>query len=97
MHDIDDVARRMLCWKTLYLMKKAPQFKGIFADFNKYTFRCDNTGIFADFTDPPEQQYIRITLDGFDWTLDSIKQEVSLKIKEYTIKIRKDQLNEDFY
>lgn len=96
MYDIDDIARRMLSWKTLYLMMKDPHFKGIFADFNKYTFKCDNTGVFTYYSDPPGYQCIRIILDGFDWTLDSIKQEVSLKIKEYKINERKKSMNKDF-
>lgn len=96
MYDIDDIARRMLSWKTLYEMKKDPHFKGIFADLNKYTFKCHNTGVFTYFSDPPEYSSIRITLDGFDWTLDSIKQQISLKIKEYKINERKKSMNKDF-
>lgn len=96
MYDIDDIARRMLCWKALYSLKKDPHFKGIFADFNRYTFRCDNTGIFTDYSDPPEHSSIRLTLDGFDWNFDSIKQQISLKIKEYKINERKRSMNKDF-
>jgi len=96
MYDIDDIARQILSWKTLYLMKKDPHFKGIFADFNKYTFKCNNTGLFTYYSDPPEYSRIRIIFDGFDWTLDSIKQQISLKIKEYKINERKKSMNKDF-
>ena len=97
MYNIDDVARRMISWKNLYeLTKNHHRYKGIFAEFNRYTFECDNTGVFTNPLDLPEYSRIRITIDGFDWTLDSIKQQISLKLKEYKINERKKSMNKDF-
>lgn len=100
MYDIDDIARRMLSWKTLYLMKKDPHFKCIFADFNKDTFECKNTGIYRkdnmDLNHMDCRTRFRIYCEGFYWNEYNLRLEMIKKLKEYTIKMRKDQLNEDF-
>ena len=99
-HNMSKIINRMLYWVDWHESKSIDAKKndvGIFADFNKYTFECQNTGIYRkDNMNPAVCNRFRIYCEGFYWNGDNLRLEMIKKLKEYTIKMRKDQLNEDF-
>lgn len=101
--NMSKIIKRMLYWVDWYESKSTDTRKddvGIFADFNKDTFECKNTGIYRkdnmDLNPTDCRTRFRIYCEGFYWNGDNLRLEMIKKLKEYTIKMRKDQLNEDF-
>lgn len=101
--NMSNIIKRMLYWVDWYDSKPIDTKKddvGIFADFKKDTFECKNTGIYRK--DNIDLNYIdcknrfRIHCKGFYWNEYNLRLEMIKKLKEYTIKIRKEKLNEDF-
>lgn len=102
-HDISKIIRRMLYWVDWYDSKSTEARKDdvcIFAEFNKYTFECKNTGIYRkydmDLNPTNWKNRFRICCEGFHWNEYNLRLEMIKKLKEYTIKMKKDKLNEDF-
>lgn len=102
-HNMSKIIKRMLYWVNWYDSKSIEARKndeGIFADFDKHTFVCKNTGLYRkdnrDLYSEDWRNRFRIHCKGFHWNKDNLRLELIKKLKEYTIKIRKDLLNEDF-
>jgi len=101
--NISNIIKRMLYWVDWYESKSTDTRKddvGIFADFKKDTLECKNTGICRK--DNIDLNYIdcktrfRIYCKGFYWNEYNLRLEMIKKLKEYTIKMRKEEINKDF-
>lgn len=101
-HQMSKTIKRMLYWVDWYNSKSTETRKfdvGIFADFDKITFECKNTGIYRKDNMYPEvkwQHRFRIHCEGFVWDEDSLLLDIREKLKKSEIELRKEEINKDF-
>ena len=97
------IARRMMDYVHtfhIHYKNKPPSKykKGVFADINKNFTNCDNTGMIQyDYPNScVSKGYIRYKFKGFDWTEETLMNEIEKLYKMNFIKNKIEDLEKDF-
>lgn len=98
-----NIANRMMSYvlnfhKSFKNKPTAKYKKGVFADINKDFTCCDNTGMLQ--TDFPNSNvtkgYKRYKFKGFDWTTETLMNEIEKLYKLSLVKNKIEDLKKDF-
>lgn len=98
-----NIAKRMMCYVLSFhkSFKNKPTEKykkGVFADINKDFTRCDNTGMLqTDCSNSSVSKgYTRYKFKGFDWTEETLMNELEKLYKLSLVKNKIEDLKKDF-